>query len=329
MTFIRGSGSNNSPSSQPFSGTFAHTGLHFGTNNQGNQAPSTSSQDLGSGTASNSNAGAPTPTASGSNQQNHQPDAPNQGSSNSGSGQPGDTGNTESQVQAGEQARKAAEDELKALQRRMAEIQGMLATTDRADKLFVDPSTFEDTQHLSTSYSPAKKTPKVPVLPDIIDGFTASPHSLPLSRAARLKESKGDQEVSISADGSLTVKGLDRRNESNISETQWWAAAKSISERICFYHGARRADAFDKHNDIVWSISVNLNWQVAMEYDITQRELWVANPAHDIHQENHTCLWRLQGHPPNPREILSLSALSEKFWHPQRFSKMPRDAQRL
>ncbi|KAJ3822276.1 hypothetical protein F5880DRAFT_1613927 [Lentinula raphanica] len=160
MTFIRGSGNNNNTFSSQFSsGTFAHTGLNLGASGQ---APNANSQDSGSGTLANSNAGTPAPSAGNNIPQDQAPGPTDQGNSSSGTGQPGSGDSTQNQAQEGERARKAAEDELKALQRRMAEIQGLLATTDRSDKLFVDPSSLEEVQDLPKSFSPGEEDAQGP-----------------------------------------------------------------------------------------------------------------------------------------------------------------------
>ncbi|KAJ3730324.1 hypothetical protein C8R42DRAFT_637096 [Lentinula raphanica] len=190
MTF-RGTGSNNTPPSQPFSGTFAHTGLNFGAGSQNNRIPNSNQPDSGPVGQASANAAAAAPSAgvnpvAGVNarpQPMQVSNSLNQGNASEQVSQSGSNNIMESQDQAGEQARRAAEDELRTLQRRMAEIQGLLATTpSNPDKLFVEPSSSDDgdSQDLPQSFSPSKKALRVPSLPDIIDGFTASTHTLRL-----------------------------------------------------------------------------------------------------------------------------------------------------
>jgi hypothetical protein len=103
-----------------------------------------------------------------------------------------------------------------------------------------------------------------------------------LTLAARIKASRGEEDIVFNAQGGLTVKSLDRRNEKSISAVDWHAAARAAEERIRFHHGDSRADAFAAHHRLVMDLGRSHNWDVAMEYDVQQREVAALNPSHDL-----------------------------------------------
>jgi hypothetical protein len=194
-----------------------------------------------------------------------------------------------------------------ALQRRIAELEAKQA---QPDQLFVDEATLERVRAISaiSPLSPSKST-KTPSLPDMIPGYKASSLSLPppkrveeacrlfnyipysaLSLAARRRAASGDEEITISAEGGLTMKGLDRRNEFAITELDWNAAAKTTVGLIRRFHGDARADALASHNEIVLALGASHGWRRAVEYDIRQRELWHHDPSHDISSLDSDCL---------------------------------------
>ena len=103
-----------------------------------------------------------------------------------------------------------------------------------------------------------------------------------LTSAARIKVAHGEEDIVFNAQGGLTVKALDRRNEKLISAVDWHAAAHAAEERIRFYHGNARAEAFVAHHKLVMDLSHSHNWDIAMEYDVQQREVVALNPSHDL-----------------------------------------------
>lgn len=100
--------------------------------------------------------------------------------------------------------------------------------------------------------------------------------------AARVKAARGEEDLIINAQGGLTVKHLDRRNEKLISTVDWHAAACAVEDRIRVHHGGARALAFTAHHKIVMDLGRSHNWEIAMDYDVQQREIVALNPSHDL-----------------------------------------------
>jgi hypothetical protein len=101
--------------------------------------------------------------------------------------------------------------------------------------------------------------------------------------SARLKALQGEEEVTFNvASGSFTAKSVDRRNEKTILPIDWVGAARTSEDRTRFYHGDIRADALASHHKLVSDIGRLHIWEVAVEYDIQQRELAAQNPLHDL-----------------------------------------------
>jgi hypothetical protein len=120
-----------------------------------------------------------------------------------------------------------------------------------------------------------------PKVEDAFKIFRYVPYSA-LTLASRIKAARGEEEMIFNAQGGLTVKSLDRRNEKSISAVDWHAAARAAEERIRFHHGDARASAFIAHHKLVMDLGRSHNWEVAMEYDIQQREVAALNPSHDL-----------------------------------------------
>ena len=111
-----------------------------------------------------------------------------------------------------------------------------------------------------------------------------------LSTLACVKASHGEDEVTLNLNGGFSVKSLDRRNEKSISVVEWHAAARVAEERTRFHHGEARADALALHHKVVMDLGRTHSWEVAVEYDIQQRELSVLNPMHDLSSLDATAL---------------------------------------
>jgi hypothetical protein len=103
-----------------------------------------------------------------------------------------------------------------------------------------------------------------------------------LTLTARLKAARGEEEFIVNTQGGLTAKGLDRRSEKVISTVDWHAASRAAEDRICLYHGEAQASAFAAHHRVVMDLRRSHSWEIAMDYDIQQRELAALNPAHDL-----------------------------------------------
>jgi hypothetical protein len=102
------------------------------------------------------------------------------------------------------------------------------------------------------------------------------------STAPCLKADQGEEEYAFNAQGGIMLKGLDKRNEKAIAMVDWFAASKTAVERTRFYWGQQRAEALAAHNAIVMDLARSHSWNVAIEYDIQQREAIAHNPAHDL-----------------------------------------------
>jgi hypothetical protein len=103
-----------------------------------------------------------------------------------------------------------------------------------------------------------------------------------MSHLARLRAARGEEDYMVNAQGGLTAKGLDRRDENQIEWPDWQAAAHAAEDCIREHHGEVRAKAFASHHRTVMDLTRLHGWKVAVEYDIQQREAAAFNPAHDL-----------------------------------------------
>lgn len=109
-----------------------------------------------------------------------------------------------------------------------------------------------------------------------------------LSHSARVKASQGEEALVFSS-GGLVAKNLDRAGEQNISVLDWQAAARAAEERTRVHHG-HRADALAAHHTVVMRLANLHSWDIAVAYDIRQRELITAHPEHDPSTLDHDTL---------------------------------------
>jgi hypothetical protein len=103
-----------------------------------------------------------------------------------------------------------------------------------------------------------------------------------LTTAAHLKAAQGEENFTINAQGGLTAKGLDQRNEKSISVVDWYMASVASEDHIREHFGEGRAAALTAHHKIVMDLGRSHNWDIAMEYDISQHEMVVLHPVHDL-----------------------------------------------
>jgi hypothetical protein len=120
-----------------------------------------------------------------------------------------------------------------------------------------------------------------PKVDEAFKNFRYVPYSS-LTLAARLKAARGEEDVVFNAQGGLTIKSLDRRNEKAISTVDWHVAAHAAEEQIHFHHGAGRAKAFAAHHKLVMDLGHSHSWDIAMEYNVQQREVTALYPSHDL-----------------------------------------------
>jgi hypothetical protein len=122
-------------------------------------------------------------------------------------------------------------------------------------------------------------------MPPKVDEAFKSFHYIPyssLTSAAQLKAAHGKEDFILNANGGLMAKSLDRCNEKLISAVDWHAAAWAAEERICFHHGEVHAGAFAQHHILVMDLGRSHDWNIAMEYDVQQREAVALNPLHNL-----------------------------------------------
>ncbi|KAF8576010.1 hypothetical protein K439DRAFT_1623154 [Ramaria rubella] len=134
--------------------------------------------------------------------------------------------------------------------------------------------------------------PSTAILPKAEEAFRTF-HYVPysaLTTAPRVKADRGDEEFTISTTGTITAKGLDRWSEKAISMVDWLAASKAAAECTRFHWGDARVDALSAHSSLVMKLARSHGWEVAMEYDIQQREAAAHNPTHDLAMLNTTAL---------------------------------------
>lgn len=172
-----------------------------------------------------------------------------------------------------------------------------------------------------TKFPPSASVP--PKVEDTIRQFRYVPYTS-LSHTARLRAAQGDDDFVINAQGGLTAKGLDRRNETTIATLDWHAAARVVEDRTRFHHGEARANALASHHAIILSLGRTHGWSFAIEYDIQQRELLAAQPAHDISTLDNTSLTLIST---RPRPIHQLPSATTKPPNPLfKRTSPPRDA---
>jgi hypothetical protein len=157
--------------------------------------------------------------------------------------------------------------------------------------------------HLSSAPLPeadhsSLRFPAIPLkVEDAIRAFHYVPYTA-LTASARLRAARGEEDIALNSQGVFTVKGLDRRAERLISVVDWIASGKAIEERTRFHHGDVRATALASHHTIVLGIARIHSWDLAMEYDIQQREAVAHNPSHDISFLDTTALSVMALRPP-------------------------------
>ncbi|KAJ3560708.1 hypothetical protein NP233_g10660 [Leucocoprinus birnbaumii] len=105
--------------------------------------------------------------------------------------------------------------------------------------------------------------------------------SITLSNRRRATFAPALESSLLSELSSLLAKPVDRHDDRNISMQDWCGAAAAVERETRKLHGDARADALLAHHQNVIGISQTHSWQVAVEYDIQQRELAFMDKAHD------------------------------------------------
>ncbi|KZT25239.1 hypothetical protein NEOLEDRAFT_1134049 [Neolentinus lepideus HHB14362 ss-1] len=199
--------------------------------------------------------------------------------------------------------------ELAHTQARVRELEQLLRSRSQVptNPMIADPMTILAAQRDAAESGGEGKKPVA--LPDIEPGMKSNAFDLPvpprvdaafrdyryvpytaLSDAARLRAAHGEEEFYLNRSGSWTAKGLDRRDERNITPINWQAASLVAEDRTRRYHGDARADALHNHHVIVMQLAGTHGWEVAVEYDIWQREAAANNVRHDLSGLDTSCL---------------------------------------
>lgn len=137
-----------------------------------------------------------------------------------------------------------------------------------------------------------------------------------LTTAACLKAAQGKENFTINVQGGLTAKGLDQRNKKSISVVDWYAASMAAEGHTREHFGKGRAAALAAHHRIVMDLGCSHNWDIAMEYDISQCEMVVLCPVHDLSTLDVAVLAIIVTHPsvkPMPQSFLSASPSKQPF----------------
>lgn len=113
------------------------------------------------------------------------------------------------------------------------------------------------------------------------------------SAAARLKAQRSDEEMVLNPSGSWSVKTTPRTDEHCITPIEWRAAARVVEDRMCAHHGEEREKMFRMHHLVVDGLAWSYGWDLAVEYDISQRELAAADWEHNLETLDQTALIRL------------------------------------
>ena len=103
-----------------------------------------------------------------------------------------------------------------------------------------------------------------------------------LSAAAREKAERGEDELVFTANGTLTPKGLDCRNERLITFPQWQAASTAVLNETHKVWGAARSIPLSLHHGNVVNPTNTHGWDIALEYDIRQRTAASVDKRHDL-----------------------------------------------
>ncbi|KAH8105148.1 hypothetical protein BXZ70DRAFT_919588 [Cristinia sonorae] len=194
---------------------------------------------------------------------------------------------------------------------RIAELEALEARRARPSRadLMVDDTEAATARASAASLREEQVTP----LPPVVAGFRADPLEsvvppavdkavrkglyVPydaLTRANRVKAHRGEEEIVLHPNGSASIRGLSRDGEKYISLEDWLAASHTVEALVRTYHGDARADCLKAHHmNVRKLLGQGLSWsQTCLPYDIHQRELWAAEPRHDISQidANHVSL---------------------------------------
>ncbi|KAG0692653.1 hypothetical protein DFH29DRAFT_882190 [Suillus ampliporus] len=143
----------------------------------------------------------------------------------------------------------------------------------------VPSNKFTLSKHYLLIVAPAVIPPKVD---EAVRQYKYIPY-ISITPAAHLYAFRSSKETfSFNSQGILTAKGLDCSRERSIRFHEWLTASRIVEERVAFHHGASRGAAFASHHRVISDLASSHGWDIAQEYNISQRELAAQNPAHDL-----------------------------------------------
>jgi hypothetical protein len=131
-----------------------------------------------------------------------------------------------------------------------------------------------------------------------------------LTTAAHLKAAQGEENFTINVQGGLTAKGLDWRNKKSISVIDWYVASAAAEGCIREHFGEERAAALAAHCRVVMDLGHSHNWDIAMEYDVSQCKMVALCLVHDLSTLDVAVLAIITTQPsvkPMPQSFLSVS----------------------
>ncbi|KAJ7151299.1 hypothetical protein C8R43DRAFT_1004753 [Mycena crocata] len=183
--------------------------------------------------------------------------------------------------------------------------------TDNAPQsMFSDPAEIERARAAASSTQRSRKTLEpirpgyksdvlLTVLPpkieDLFRDYKYCPYPA-LTPAARKSAFRGEDDYSAihTGDGGLTIrpKPIPRDKELYITSTDWHAASQLAVDklRVHWPNDPARAENLGKHNQIVTNLAAQYSHDVAMAYDVHQRELMYGDSRHDVSTLDQVCL---------------------------------------
>ncbi|KAF8220302.1 hypothetical protein L208DRAFT_1334725, partial [Tricholoma matsutake] len=162
-----------------------------------------------------------------------------------------------------------------------------------------------------------------PKVDDAFRSFCYVPYSS-LTLAVHVKAARGEEDFIFNSQGGLTIKSLDWHNEKLISTVDWQAAACAAKECICFHHGDACAMAFAAHHKLVMDLGHSHTWDIAMEYDIQQREVAALNPSHDLSSLDMAALTLIATCPVSHQLATLSSSPSKQYLPSDNFTQGPK-----
>ena len=108
---------------------------------------------------------------------------------------------------------------------------------------------------------------------------------IPLTELTHTKRQEAVTETEalvLGVDGSLKVRPLDSKGQERISQMDWLAASEALVGVIRSIHGDAMADIFEAHFTVCRRIVLENSFEVAVRYDIQQRNIFAFDGRHDF-----------------------------------------------